>query len=309
MAFGGVVNVSSNTVSSGAITVTFPAATAGNLLVFVLGRSTSLAVGQTWGTPSGWTDGPNTPANTGNVSGAVWWKIAAGGETSVASAESAAPGNATGAVIEYEGPFAVSPFDVSAENESNLSTAVTSEATGTTASTAQADALAVGMWSADAYSNVDGTRTYSNSFTEDYFPSHGFTARAAAIAAHKVLSATGAQSCTFGCTDTGDEMYGAILVFKKQAAAGNISVTPAAAACLAKATNPGAVLGPILIGPAAAVCVTRTTSPAVALGALTITGLVASAVARVLGPQVLDGSELLSVFRNFGRLLFRRRGR
>lgn len=220
MAFGDIVNSAENSAASGAITVTFTAATAGNLLIFTIGRSAPLATGQTWGTPTGWNGLTNSSINTGNIGGAWYYKIAAGGETTVTSTESIPVGNVRGQVIEFEGPFEASPLDKTAEDETNLSTVVTSQSTGTTAATAQNDELAVGFWSADQASNVETGRAYTNSFTEVLWSSATNSARAACITARKVLSSTGAVECTFSTTDTGDEMYGAVATFKKQAAAG-----------------------------------------------------------------------------------------
>ncbi len=125
--------------------------------------------------------------------------------------------------------------------------------------------------------------------------------------AYVIQTTAGAQ--TIDWTNGESLNWAAAIASFKAAGGGAISVTPAAAACIAQSTGPGAVLGPILMTPATAVCIARSASPAVVLGALTMTGLVARVVARTLGPQVLDGGDLLDVFRNFGRLLFRRRGR
>lgn len=153
---------------------------------------------------------------------AAWYyKIAAGGETGVTSADSADSGNQRGIVHEYEGPFDGSPLDVTAENESNVSSATTSQASGTTATTAVADALALAFFAGDSAFNLIAGRSYTNSFSEDQFAHDtDVAARAACILARRVLTATGTYSTTFSTTDTGDEMYGSIAVFKKAAAAG-----------------------------------------------------------------------------------------
>lgn len=220
MPFGDLIQSNFATAASGIATVTFSAATAGNLLIFGVGRSAALAAGESWGTPAGWSNLPNTPAATGNVGGVFYYKIAAGGETTVSSAASLEPGNFTAIVVEIEGPFAASPLDQTAEDETNLATVVTSQASGTTGTTAQADELLLAFFASDSQANIDGSRTYSNSFTELYFPTHANTARAHAFIASRVVAATGTYSTTFSCTDTGDEMYGAIATFKKSGGGG-----------------------------------------------------------------------------------------
>lgn len=213
MAFGDVIQsakASSN--NTGTVTVSFSAAVAANLLVATFSRSINVSG---WTDPSGWTQITSSPLSSGNLSGRWYYKIAAGGETSVVGTTTETSAGITGIVAEYEGPFAASPLDQSTENEANLSTIVTSQSTGTTGTTAQADELAVAFFAADALLNVDGSRAYTNSFVEVLFADQAQPGRVAGIQASKVLSATGTVETTFSCTDTGDEMYGAIATFKK----------------------------------------------------------------------------------------------
>ena len=226
MAFGDTVQSASGTNTSGNASATLASgATAGNLLIFAVGRAVTHGIGGSWGTPTGFTDLPNSGVNNGNLAGGGWYKIATGGETTVSSNGTSEQGNWCAALVELEGPFDASPLDQIAEDEANLATVVTSQPSGTTGTTAQADELAIAYFAADNGSNVDGggTRNYSNSFTEVLFANSG--ARASAHVAKRVLSATGTFSCTFSVTDTGDEMYGAIATFKKQAAAGGGTFT------------------------------------------------------------------------------------
>jgi len=326
MAFGDVIQTAENSVASGAVTVTFSSATAGNLLIFCVARSSALAVGTTWGTPTGWTALTNTPENVGNLGATWYYKIAAGGETSVTSAESTPPGNGRGVVVEFAGPFATTPLDQTAENESNLSTVVTSQASGTTGTTSQADELAVVFFGADTAINVDGSRSYNNSFSEVIF-SNAVTnnSRAAVAVARRVLSATGTYSCTYSCTDTGDEMYGAIATFKAQSG-GGISVTPTAASSTASSVNPTAILGSLSVTPGAAAASTTVIAPTAILGSVSVTpsicttsastvapltiygsviidGIIALARALVLNPQV-QGGETSSAIKNVTHYLF-----
>jgi hypothetical protein len=197
------------------VTVTLDAgATAGNLIAAMCTWNNPL----TYATdPTGFTAGPRVPATTGNLSSATFWKIAAGGETAVTfGATGASPTTVGGFLAEFAGPFAASPLDKSAENEAHIGTAVTSCASGTTDATTQADELLLAFFGADQATLVEDGRAYTNSFTEVGISGTGVN-RAASIIAKRVVSATGTYSTTFSTSDTGDEMYGAIMTFKKLA--------------------------------------------------------------------------------------------
>lgn len=224
MAFGDTTQSAQGSGTSGAATATLASgATAGNLLIFAVGRSTSHSVGGTWGTPTGFSDLPNSGILNGNMGGGYWYKIAAGGETTVTSNGTGEAGNWCAAVVELEGPFDGTPLDKTAEDESNLAATDTSQTSGTTATTAQNDELGVAIYAADNASNVTDGRAYTNSFSEVIFANSG--SRASVIVAKKVLSAADAIESTFSTTDTGDEMYGSVATFKKLVAAGG-SVVP-----------------------------------------------------------------------------------
>lgn len=214
MAFGDTIqSVESSSASSSSTAPSWSAAVAGNLLI-VMG-ATSAVDGSTAWTASGYSV-IKSSGTTGNVGGALLYKIAAGGETGTTLDRVTTTGNMRAAMAEIEGPFAASPLDVSEHDTTNLSTVVTSQPSGTTATTAQADALAIAGFAADQAANVDVTRAYSNSFTEIIFGSASVSpARAAAALAKRILSATGTFSSTFSVVDTGDEMYGTIAIFKK----------------------------------------------------------------------------------------------
>lgn len=222
MAFGDILHIYKASAASGEVTVNITTTPAvGSLLVFGVGRSATHSAGGSWGTPTNWNNILNSGINTGNMGAAWWYKIADGTETSVVTNGTNTQGNAQGFVVEFEGPFAAAPFDQVVENETNLSTAVTSQSTGTTGTTAQADELALAFFATVRFDTVDGggTRNYTNSFTEAV-ATDTTAARAGGFLARKVLSATGTVECTFSVTDTGDEMYGSAATFKKQAAGG-----------------------------------------------------------------------------------------
>jgi hypothetical protein len=171
--------------------------------------------------PSGWTPGPQVPVSTGSLSSGSWWKISDGTETTVTiSMTGTSTATIGGTLAQFEGPFEASPLDVTAENEASIGTGVTSIASGTTATTAQADELLVAVFGVSANQSWDnGSRAYSNSFT-NVAVGQDSTNRAGSAMAKLVVSATGTYTTTMSTTDTGSAAYGAILTFKKQAAAG-----------------------------------------------------------------------------------------
>lgn len=220
MAFGDLVQWAEDTGTGVSTdTISFSAATAGNLLI-VMG---CLVAADTWGTaPTGYSVLTQVPDTTGLFTAIWYWKIAAGGETGATVAWGAIPNYRLG-MAEFEGAFAASPLDVTAEDETNISTAVTSQASGTTATTAQADALGVAMFAGERADFFSNATAYTNSFVERaFYDGPASPGRPGLAIASRVLTATGTYSTTFSCTDTGTPMYGAIAVFKKAAAGGSI---------------------------------------------------------------------------------------
>jgi hypothetical protein len=218
VAFGDTVKTGTGTGASGAASAAFGSgsAAAGNLLHLAISRSTAHSSGGAWGTPSGFTDLHQSAINTGNMAGAHWYKIAAGGETSAGPSGTNESGNWCAALSEIEGPFASGPLDVQAENETQLASASASVATGTTGATSQASTVAIAIACVDSGNNVASGRTWGSSFGEVVWASSG--ARAAVSVAKRVLSSTGAVSSTFSYTGTNDELYAAVAVFKEEAA-------------------------------------------------------------------------------------------
>jgi len=105
------------TTTASPLTVTLgQTATAGNLLVAVLVTGTN-AVTHT--TPSGWTVATGTGGSIQNIAVSntrmsVYWKKAAGSETSVALSWSSGTPIAVGAAFEISGANTSSPFDITA---------------------------------------------------------------------------------------------------------------------------------------------------------------------------------------------------
>lgn len=221
MAFGDLVQWAEDT-GTGVTTdtISFSAATAGNLLIIMASNSAPT----TWGTaPSGYSVITQSPDATSTM-GAIWyWKIAAGGETSAVVAWDNVNTYRLG-MAEFEGAFEGSPLDVTAEDETNINTAVTSQASGTTATTAQNDELGLAFFGNERADFASNATAYTNSFVERaYYDGPTSPGRPGLAIASRVLTTTGTYSTTFSCTDTGTAMYGAIATFKKYVAAGGFT--------------------------------------------------------------------------------------
>jgi hypothetical protein len=142
------------------------------------------------------------------------YKIAAGGETAITWNWVAAE-EGTAWVGEYSGLATSNVLDKSAENEADLSIAVASIATGTTAATTQNDELAVGMLITDSGNSVGTTRSWTNSFSSIFEQPVPFDSGAPFLAvATKILSATGAVTSTASFNGS-DECYATVATFKK----------------------------------------------------------------------------------------------
>lgn len=232
MSFGDLVNFTHGSASSGALTINFTTPTLNNLLVAVFSRSTA----STAGTPSGWTSISNSSG--GNLYGSWFYKIAAGTESTITSADSAS-GNVTGCVLEVEGPFnTASILDVIATNSTKLSTVTQTLSSGTTATTAQADNFVLAYFAGDSGTNFAAGQTLTNGFEK--VSGDTSTGRAYYCLGGKNTTSIGAQETTFATTGTGDEMYGAIAVFKAAGGGGTVyeeSVTIGASAGVSDAGN------------------------------------------------------------------------
>ncbi|QQR77515.1 MAG: hypothetical protein IPJ67_05325 [Candidatus Moraniibacteriota bacterium] len=184
-AFGDIVQTKQNGANSvSSITVTLDsAATAGNLLVCThfTGDGNSTA-------PSGFSEAVAVTDATNVDQGAIYYKIATGGETSITPGSGASDENAA-VVIEIEGPFDASPLDQTA---TQAAASGTSAPSGTTGTTSQASEVAV----AGITYRVNGPNVsaWSNSFTEQ--GDVGSTYLKGVAAATKTLTSTGTQSTT-----------------------------------------------------------------------------------------------------------------
>lgn len=199
-----------NYASSGtSVTCTISSATEGNLIVTAV--STDKDCGE-YTAPTGFTIIKNGTSGV-SVSGGIAYKISTGGETSIEWTQTDSNDMACWAG-EFSGTLSSNVLDVSSNNDSN-DDVVDSLSTGTTDTTSQANELAVAIMTIDTYSNAeDGTRSWSNDFSEInyvYETSGGDTGLSVAL---KNLTEIGTQETTFSTSDTGDEMYTAIVTFK-----------------------------------------------------------------------------------------------
>ena len=148
-----------NSPSTGiSVTLDSPA-TANNLLVTVV------AIDKASGTitvPTGFT--LVQKGEGGISSGAMAYKIATGGETTISWTWTATEEGSVW-IGEYSGLAATAVLDVSAENEAYLSTATNTISTGTTSTTTQANELAIALFASDSGNSVGSTRTWTNGFT------------------------------------------------------------------------------------------------------------------------------------------------
>src|SRR3982751_2078512 len=122
--------------------------TAGNLLVVTFNADVTATL-------TGYTAGPSIVDNNAAY---LWYKVAAGTETTVAVTNTAANGVLT--ACEYSGTTA-SPFDV--QNSSTLTTAGTTT-TSTSVTTTAANDLIVALAGLPAFTPAPATPSWTNSF-------------------------------------------------------------------------------------------------------------------------------------------------
>ena len=148
--------------------------------------------------------------NNNMVTGAMYYKVADGTETSVQLSWTNSE-DISIRVGEYSGVVSVDPLDVNSFGVNSGET--TSVATGTTAATAQNDELAIVMMGSDSGANTDTGNSWSNGFTEVlYLP--GVSGDPGLSVAEKDLTSIGTVQTTFTTTASGDEMVAIVATFK-----------------------------------------------------------------------------------------------
>jgi hypothetical protein len=178
----------------------------GNLLYLIVsieGDSGSIT------TPSGWT---LIQSSTGGaVSGAVFYKTAAGTEQTVTISWT---NSSTSRAWYAEFSGISSPtLEASAENETYISTSSQSCSSGTTGTLSTSCCYAIAGFAVETGYGYNDDQSYTNSFVGQIYHS-GTSARAAFAVALKTISATTAVTTTLSTTDTGAEIYGTVAIFK-----------------------------------------------------------------------------------------------
>jgi len=180
----------------------------GNLLILILSTATA---NDTVGTPSGWTLAQSYTGDT--LTGYVFYKTSDGTEQTVTVSW-------TGTEVCMAGYFSFSGFasavlDASVDDETYVGTATQEISSGTTGTLSTECCYALTIFIAEIADNIStGTVSFSNSFTSLGY-SGASSSRPGIRVASKTLESTSAVECTMTTTDTGDEMYGAMLVFKE----------------------------------------------------------------------------------------------
>jgi hypothetical protein len=202
----------SNVNSDTSVSVTLSTIVEGNLIIVwhFTGDANSLG-------PSGYseavalTDSPNTDQ------GALYYKVATASESTTVTCTSSGSNEHMIYVGEFEGPWNATPLDQVASN--GPASGSDDVSSGTTAATAQADELAVALFTAREDAAL--ASSFTNSFVELF---DGVKTSWKTIAgASKVLSATGTVETTISWSDlAGQSGMGGVATFKKQASAGAI---------------------------------------------------------------------------------------
>jgi hypothetical protein len=157
VAIARVQAASNNSTGTGTVAVTIAAATAGNLLVGCASVN-EVAGDKDINTPTGFT--AITPADinsTTKVRGRMWYKVAAGGETSVTFASASGTSDMAAWVIEFSGTAAASP-----EDQTNENTGSTSPATTGALATPVAGAVGVAFIAIVNNNTLEGTAVSGN---------------------------------------------------------------------------------------------------------------------------------------------------
>ena len=207
--------------------------TAGKILLCCVGWDKSAS---SFTTPTGFT--ALGQAIGASVSGAMFYKVATGSETSVAVTAGAAP---TGGGNVWVGEIDAATL-VDSTNPTYSDTAVSSISTGT----ATGDGFAVAMMTVDSVSAIDNGPpygTWSNSFTGHpdgafgsvFRDSGGGTGQAPVAIAYKDVTGSASTTFTQQVGETADQMWAAVAIF----AAATTSFTAYARTAQAYASAPG----------------------------------------------------------------------
>jgi len=152
--------------------------------------------------------------------GAIYYKVAGAGESTSITAGASTTKNNMLNVLEIEGPWNATPLDQTASDGPNYS--VSSQTSGTTSTTSQADEFAVALITVD---DVGKTLSgWTNSFVER--SDNGGPIYKFAAVATRLLTSTGAYETTATISASSYAAVGGIATFKKSAAGGAVGAIP-----------------------------------------------------------------------------------
>jgi len=186
----------------------------------------------TLSTPSGYTLAHKIEswAGSSSTNSYIWWKVAGASESNVTLTDGSASGSMYLGTIEVEGPFAGSPVGYTGSAESTVAEG-TGLAPGTTGTLAQADNF---VYSILAYRGDNSTNCATDSHSaDDGFTSAGFfdmgggNFNMGGGQAYKLTTADTALNPTHTWTMVASSSLlsvSQIVVFKKEAAAGGLSI-------------------------------------------------------------------------------------
>lgn len=218
MAFGAAVQTNTGNSSSATVTPTLPGSTTlGNLIVLQFGADDYNGTVST-----GWTQSTGMEQQ-GYLGSYIWWAKATTGMT-IPNYVIASASRSVWTLVEYEGPFDASPYDVSAGQFSN--SGPNSYTTPTCTPTTGDRLLVAGMFFHRASTSGPGTiGTWLNSFNEIIEINYSGTNPSYSIAqATRLVTGNGSTTYSSGATVAGPDngVGGLIISFKKGAAATSI---------------------------------------------------------------------------------------
>lgn len=217
MAFGALLNQAEGTTASGTshTTASFGfTPTSGSLLL--IGVTDQAGSTSHSAHSSGWNEISDNEGATRAFTGGWYYKISDGTESTF-SLTTSTTAICQWKIVEVEGPWSTSAVDVSTENEALCATAgTTSVSTNTTGTASISDGFAIAWFASDSSNFWDAAKSYTNSFANlgtmydpGSTPGQWF--------AFKQLSSSAGAETTVSVTDTGDDVYAAIAIFKPAA--------------------------------------------------------------------------------------------
>jgi hypothetical protein len=261
------------------------AATANNLIVVVVGADDYRTA-----VPTGFTESTGCRQET-FMGCYLWWKVAAGGETTLASYTIGSASPSTWIAFEVSG-LTTSPYDISAGQL--VASSGTSYTTPAIAPTAGGRYL-IGVIGGSLNNTLSGVDTWLDSFVEwsDSSTANGSGTRDTVGAADRSVTGDGSTTFSTGATYSGSvsvqSRVGIIIAFKESAGGGpsSVTLTPAVVASAGVATTPVPQPVSVTLTPASrsVTAVPLTPVPQPVSVTLTPAALSAGAVATTPVPQ------------------------